>query len=316
MSGRLVGAGFRAMGCDCFAGATAGAGDGRRAARALAAARAEVAACERALSRFLTDSDLSRANRGAGGWVAVGDRMAGATRAALAARRATGGRYDPTVLAPLVAAGYDRSFELLEHRAPRDPGGWRPGAEVEVEAGRIRVADGAAIDLGGIAKGWSAGRAVAAMREAWPAMPGGLVDLGGDLALQGRTPENGPWRIAVADPRAPGRHLATLFLEGGGVATSGRDRRRFGPGRSLHHIIDPATGRPARKGPLAVTAVASEPGRAEAFATLIAVGGPDAAVEAVAAHADLSALVVPDTGPPSLLGPVRVAWDGAMGLAS
>ncbi len=316
MSGRLVGEGFRAMGCDCFAGITAGTGDGRRAARALAAARAEVAACERALSRFLADSDLSRVNRDAGAWVEVDARMAGATRAALAARRATGGAYDPTILGPLVAAGYDRSFEQLEQRAPRDPAGWRPGAEVEVGAGRVRVAAGAAIDLGGIAKGWSAGRALAAMREAWPAMPGGLVDLGGDLALWGRTPENGPWRIAVADPRVPGSRLATLLLEGGGVATSGRDRRRFGPGRSLHHIIDPATGRPATGGPLAVTVVAPEPGRAEAFATLIAVGGRRTAEEAVAAHADLSALVVPDSGPPSLLGLARVEWDRAMGVAS
>lgn len=311
-----MGEGFRAMGCDCFAGVTAGAGDARRAARALAAARAEVAACEQTLSRFLPGSDLSRVNRDAGAWVEVDPRMVSATRAALAARRATGGLYDPTILAPLVAAGYDRSFEQLEERAPRDPGRWRPGAGVEVGIGRVRLAAGAAIDLGGIAKGWSAGRALAAMRAAWPAMPGGLVDLGGDLALWGPTPEGGPWRIAVADPRAPGSHLATLLLEGGGVATSGRDRRRFGPGRSLHHIIDPATGEPARGGPLAVTVVAPEPGRAEAFATLIAVGGRAAAEEAVAAHADISALLVPDAGPPVLRGPARAEWSRALEAAS
>jgi thiamine biosynthesis lipoprotein len=154
------------------------------------------------------------------------------------------------------------------------------------------------------------------MREARPAIPGGLVDLGGDLALWGRTPEGGPWRVAVADPRVPGSHLATLLLEGGGVATSGRDRRRFGPGRSLHHLIDPATGEPARGGPLTVTVVAPEAGRAEAFATLIAVGGRDTADAAVAAHADISALVVPDTGPPALVGPARVEWTRAMEMAS
>ena len=84
-------------------------------------------------------------------------------------------------------------------------------------------------------------------------LPGGLVDLGGDLALWGRPPEGGRWRIAVADPRTPGGTLATLEVVGGGVATSGRDRRRFGPGGSLHHLIDPSTGAPARGGPLAVT---------------------------------------------------------------
>ncbi len=310
-----MGDAFRAMGCHCFAGVTAAPGDRRPAGRRVAAARAEVAACERSLSRFRADSDLARVNRGAGTWIRVGARMAGATRAAIAARLATGGVYDPTILAPLVAAGYDRSFEQVGERPPSEPSGWCPGAEVEVDAGRVRVAAGGAIDLGGIAKGWSAGRALAAMREAWPAMPGGLVDLGGDIALRGHAPEGGPWRIAVADPRAPGRHLAALLLEGGGVATSGRDRRRFGPGRSLHHIIDPHTGRPATGGPLAVTVVAAAPGSAEAFATLIAVGGRRSAEEAVAAHADLSALLVPDAGPPALLGPVRIAGMPAVEVA-
>ena len=82
MSGRLMGEGFRAMGCDCFAGVTAGAGDGRRAARALVAGRAEVTACEETLSRFLPGSDLSRVNDGSGTWVEVDPRMAAATRAA------------------------------------------------------------------------------------------------------------------------------------------------------------------------------------------------------------------------------------------
>jgi FAD:protein FMN transferase len=142
-------------------------------------------------------------------------------------------------------------------------------------------------------------------------MPGGLVDLGGDLALWGRTPEGGPWRVAVADPRHPGARLATLLVDGGGVATSGRDRRRFGPGRSLHHLIDPATGEPARGGPLTVTVVAPEAHRAEAFATLLALGDLRVAETAVAAHADIAALLVPDAGEPVALGPARL--DGRPG---
>ena len=217
------------MGCDCAIRVTAAAGDARRVRRVLAAAGDEIAACERALSRFLPDSDLSRVNRGAGDWVAVGPRMAGATRAALAARVATGGRYDPTILAALKAAGYDRCSRCSTTARPARRG-LAPGGAVEVEDARVRVAEGTALDLGGIAKGWVAERALEAMREAWPALPGGLVDLGGDLALWGRTPDGGPWRVAVADPRRPGAHLATLLVAGGGVATSGRDRRRFGPG--------------------------------------------------------------------------------------
>jgi thiamine biosynthesis lipoprotein len=306
--GRLIIERFRAMGCDCAVAATAAPADTRRARRALAAARDEVTACERALSRFLPGSDLARVNRAAGSWVEVGPRMAGATRAAIAARRLTDGRYDPTVLPALEATGYDRSFELLDGRAPRPAAGWRPGAPLEAADRRVRVGGGARIDLGGIAKGWSAERALEAMRDAWPGMPGGLVDLGGDLALWGRTPEGGPWRVAVADPRRLGAHLATLLVDGGGVATSGRDRRRFGPGRSLHHLIDPATGAPSRAGPLTVTVVAPQAHRAEAFATLLALGDLRTAEAAVAAHADIAALLVPDAGDPAIVGPARLEW--------
>ena len=95
MSARLHGNPFRAMGCECAVRVTAAPGDSRRVGRALAAAHDEVAACERALSRFLPDSDLARANRGAGDWVAVGPRMVGATRAALAARAGHRGALRP-----------------------------------------------------------------------------------------------------------------------------------------------------------------------------------------------------------------------------
>ena len=309
MSARLERIAFRAVGTDCSAAVTAGGADLRRARRALAAAHAEVAACEAALSRFDPSSDLSRLNRDAGAWVAVDTRLVEALRLALRMRVATHGRFDPTVLPALVAAGYDRSFELLEERPPRQTDGWRAGAAVEVDEHgvRARIAAGAALDLGGIGKGYAAARALEAMRDAWPSLPGALVDLGGDLALWGSTPEGGPWRIDVADPRSPGATAGRLLLSGGGVATSGRDVRRFGPGRSLHHLIDPATGEPAKPGPLAVTVVAAHAAEAEAHATALAISSPADARAHVAANPQIAALVVPHVGEPFGLGALPLA---------
>jgi FAD:protein FMN transferase len=309
MSARLERVAFRAVGTECSAAVTTGAADVRRARRALAAAQAEVAACEAALSRFDPSSDLSRLNRDSGSWVIVGERLVEALRLALRARVATRGRFDPTVLPALVAVGYDRSFELLEERPPRQADGWRAGAAVEVDehVGRARIDAGAALDLGGIGKGYAAARALEAMRDAWSALPGGLVDLGGDLALWGSTPEGGPWRIDVADPRSPGATAGRLLLSGGGVATSGRDVRRFGPGRSLHHLIDPATGEPAKPGPLTVTVVAAHAAEAEAHATALAISGPADARSQVAANPKIAALVVPRVGEPYGLGALPLA---------
>ena len=247
---------WRAVGTTCSAAVTSCRGD-RRAQAALAAAQTEVAAVERELSRFDPASDLSRLNAAGGAWLPVGQRLLEALRLALRAREDTSCRFDPTVLPALAAAGYDRSFEQLEERPAVRADGWRPCAAIELDenGGRARLEPGAAVDLGGIGKGYAAQRALDAMANAWPGLPGGLVDLGGDIALSGETPEGGPWRIAVADPRGSGT-LGVLLLSAGGVATSGRDRRRFGPGASLHHLIDPATGEPALPGPLSVTVVA------------------------------------------------------------
>ena len=295
---------FAAMGTTCLTGVTTAPGDVRDARRALAAGRAEVDRCERALSRFDPASDLCRLNAGSGSWIQVDERLVDVLAGAVQLREETGGRFDPTILPALVAAGYDRTFVELEPRAPRTAEGWRAGAAVEVDrdAGRARVEDGAAVDLGGIGKGFSAMRVLDALERAWPEMGGGLVDLGGDIAVRGRPPDGGPWRVAVADPRRPGEELATLALDAGGVATSGRDRRRFGPDRSLHHLIDPKTGAPAVAGPLSVTITGPDTAAAEAYATALAISSPDDSRALLAARQHLAALVIPADGAPFELG--------------
>ena len=299
---------WRAVGTSCSAAITAPNGEEPRARVALVAAQDEVEACEAELSRFRPESDLSRLNAAAGTWVPVGRRLLEALELAMRAREDTGGRFDPTILPALVAAGYDKSFELLEERAAKHPIGWHAGAEVELDhrRGRARLALGTAVDLGGIGKGYAAGRALDAMLRRAPSLPGGLVDLGGDIAVRGEAPEGGAWRVAVGDPRRPGETLTVLALADGGVATSGRDARRFGPARSLHHLIDPETGESALAGPFTVTVVASDPSEAEAHATTLAIAGLSEAEAHIAARPHLSALYVPHAGPAIPLGPLPV----------
>ena len=295
---------FAAMGTACSVAVSAGERDTASAHMSLNAGRSEVERCETALSRFDPQSDLSLLNRMAGEWVAVDVRLIEALEAARQARAETAGRFDPTILPALVAAGYDRSYELLtEHeRAPLD--GWRAGARIDTDPGngRARIERGAAVDLGGIGKGFAATRALGAMRATWPGANGALVDLGGDIAVWGAPPEGGSWRIDIADPRTPGALAGTLELARAGVATSGRDTRRFGPGRSLHHLIDPRTGAPAASGPLAVTVVAASATQAEAHATALSIADVDAARAHVAGFPDIAALLIPHTGAPIVLG--------------
>jgi thiamine biosynthesis lipoprotein len=299
---------FRAMGTMCELAVAATPEEEPHAQRALAAGVAEVETCEGILTRFDPTSDLSRLNAAAGAWVAVDARLVAALRAAVRMRRATNGRFDPTILAPLLAAGYDRTFDELTHRRPRAADGWRRGAGISVDEDgcRARLRRGGAVDLGGIGKGFSAARAVEAMRLAFPALHGGFADLGGDLAFAGRPLDAEAWRVAVADPRAGGSTLTTLALTRGAVATSGRDRRRFGPDRTLHHLIDPETAAPATRGPLAVTVVADDAGEAEALATAFAISELDEVRGWVRTHG-VAALYVPHEGSPTMLGPLPIA---------
>jgi thiamine biosynthesis lipoprotein len=307
MIGRLHSVSFPAMGTTCTVSVTPREADRLLARRALLAGTAEVEACERALSRFDPASDLSRLNRAAGEWVAIDERLERALQAAVRIRSETGGRFDPTILAALIAAGYDRSFEQLDERPGRPATGWRAGARIDLSPGRARIERGAAVDLGGIGKGFSGARTIAAMRAAWPAMPGGIVDLGGDIAAVGTPPDRGPWRIAIADPTGRRATLGTLLLDDGAVATSGRNTRRFGPSRSLHHLIDPSTGAPASGGPLAVTVVAADATDAEGHATALAISSLADARAHLARHPDLAALFIDTSGDTNAIGALPLA---------
>jgi len=258
---------FRAMGCDVHVVV-----DGPR--QLLQLARDRVEELERRWSRFQPGSEISRLNLLAGSPVQVSPVTLGLVRRALQGARATGGRYDPTVLGDVLRAGYDRSFEQLAGHDPHAGSslgrGW---AEIVVDpaGSAITLPAGVGLDPGGIGKGYAADLLVAELRAAGAA--GVCVNLGGDLRVDGQPPGGGPWVVAIEHPLRPGP-AATVTIARGAVATSSRMRRAWGPaGNRRHHLIDPATGRPAASGLAAVTVLAAEGWQAEVLAKAAFLGG-------------------------------------------
>ena len=217
-------------------------------------AEAEFHRLEAVMSRFRDDSELSRLNRD--GELDASPDLVRVVELALDARERTAGRFDPTVHDALVAAGYDRTFADV---GDGPLGAVRPaGGEVCVDRGRITLGEGVHLDLGGIGKGYAAERAAALLALAGPC----LVNAGGDIAVRG-----GAWTVGVEG--------TTLEIENAGLATSGRDRRRWlRGGREQHHLIDPWTGRPAETELLKVTVVAADAVEAEVQAKNVFLGGP------------------------------------------
>ena len=252
---------FRAMGTDVEA--LLDAPPSAESVLALASVEREFLRLEGILTRFDPDSELSRLN--AHGSIDPPPELREVVELALEARGRTGGRFDPTIHDALVAAGYDRSLELLRGEA-RAPGEAAPGGgSVHVGNALITLEPGVRLDLGGIGKGYAVDRALDLLAPFGPC----LVNAGGDLAVSG-TPAPGVWAVAVETSEGP----RTLGLSSGALATSGSDRRRWrtaiGTG---HHLIDARTGRPSESDLLRVTALGRTAVEAEVTAKSLFLAG-------------------------------------------
>lgn len=139
----------------------------------------------------------------------------------------------------------------------------------ELEARLTRP--GAGLDLGGIAKGFALDRAARILRQ--NGVSDALINAGGDLRALGRRGDR-PWRIGIRNPRNRDAVMAVVALEPGeAIVTSGDYERTFRhDGRRYHHLLDPATGRPARAARQA-TVLGSRATEADAWSTALFVAG-------------------------------------------
>ena len=125
------------------------------------------------------------------------------------------------------------------------------------------------IDGGGLAKGLAADRLAATLAD----HAAFAIDCAGDVRIGGRA---GLARtLRIADPFG-GPPVHALQLTAGAAATSGVGRRswRTAGGAVAHHLIDPATGRPAWTGVVQATAFAPTALEAEILAKTALLRGP------------------------------------------
>lgn len=114
---------------------------------------------------------------------------------------------------------------------------WR---QLEFDADRVRFRrPGMALTLNGLAQGYAADRALAAVQA--HGIRDALLDTG-EFVARGHKPRRQPWVLGVRDPRDPEALAATLYAQGCSVATSGDYECIFTPDYRHHHIFDPALG--------------------------------------------------------------------------
>lgn len=240
---------------------------------------------EALFSHWRDDSTLSRFNAYSGtGWFDVPVALVQAIEEMHRLAVMTDGALDPTC-APLIDAwGFGR----------RQPGAPPPAPPGETELAALRercgwhhlewrskvpalrkVRPDVQLNLASIVEGFVLDELRPMLIQA--GLPQFLLELGGEVLAQGRSPDGNPWQIGIQAPGRPaGESLQSLSLENACAATSGsyREQRQL-HGETISHLIDPRTGRPVRQQAVSVTVVDASALRADALATALLILGPE-----------------------------------------
>ena len=223
-------------------------------------------------SNWIDDSEISRLNRGEVD--KPSEELSHVLRVAKTANKATHGAFDVN-LRPVI--------ELWKNAAKT--------GEVPTES-QIREArkQRDTIDLGGISKGYCIDNALRMIIKANP--EGAMVDIGGDVAVYGKSEQGNFWTFSIVNPFDSSKVWGKFRLQTverwkdikeeiyttKAVCTSGSYYRGFDiDGVHYSHIIDPRTGKPVYNdtSPASVTVVAYDCMTADVWATALCVMGED-----------------------------------------
>jgi thiamine biosynthesis lipoprotein len=244
-------------------------------------------------SFFSPDSEVSLINKNAGiKPVKVSKDTFELVKKTVEISELTGGAFDATIGPVMVlwdfAKGIKPAAAAIKERLPL------------VNYKNIVLDDGASsvmlkqkgmlLDLGGIAKGYTADRVTEVLQEA--GITSGIAAMAGDIKTFGTKPDGKPWSVGVRKPRGTPEELkGILKLKYSAVSTSGDYERFFLEGnRRYHHILIPGTGNPAPEFQ-SVTIVDQDGVMTDSLATAVFVMGKNAGLTFIKKH-NLKALLI------------------------
>ena len=254
----------------------------------------EMARLENVLSSWDPASEVSRLNAKAGrGPQPVSVDLATLAEESVALCTTTGGAFDPSVAPVLRAWGFFTESPAMPAPAANRAAASHVGCDrvsVDRHSWSIALADGAAVDFGGIGKGYAVDRALAILRAR--GVTRAKLDFGSSsLGFVGRT--DGGWPVVVADPRDRDKPVVSFRIGEGHVSTSSQSERSFeSNGHRYGHIFDPRTGRPVESRLLSVTVIAPKGSTADALSTALFVMGATEGKRLISRLQDVGAVFV------------------------
>jgi FAD:protein FMN transferase len=260
------------------------------------AAFARVAALDAILSDYQPESELMRLCDQAGGPpVAVSADLFGVLEQSRLMYQRSEGAFDVTV-GPVVRlwrrARRDRKMPAPKLLAKARVLVGLDQMRLDARARTVQLMKaGMKLDVGGIAKGYACGEAIAVLRQ--NGVLSALVAGSGDIVVSDPPPNAAGWTIGIGPleaPTAPPRHF--LRLKNAAVSTSG-DAERYVEigGKRYSHIVDPQTGLGVVDRS-SVTVVARDGATADSTDTAVYVLGPERGLALVEATEGAAALIV------------------------
>ena len=235
------------------------------------------------MSTWEADSDISRFNRAAAGtWQRLPPEFFAVLACAMETARDSDGAYDPTIGALVEAWGFGPAQgggvpDASELKSAQAGLGWRRVSLRSQDMSALQPG-GVRLDLSAIAKGYGVDLVARHLRDA--GIAAALIEVGGELYGYGRKPDGGQWQVlaeAAPDAEPDEEAICVIALDSVAVATSGDHWHAFEQdGTRYSHTLDPRTGKPVETAAAAVTVIAEDAMRADAWATALTVMGAEA----------------------------------------
>ena len=226
------------------------------------------------MSTWRDDSELSRFNRleDQSEWVGISEELHRVLSRSREISRMTDGAFDITVgpLVNLWGFGPDGrpeevpSAEALQQ--VKDRTGYQH-LKLRDNPPAVSAEPAQYLDLSAIAKGFGVDQ-VAKYLES-EGVSAYLVEIGGEIRVNGQKPDGTAWRLAVEEPSGEGRQVNRIVaLQQAAMATSGDYRNYYeSQGQRYSHTIDPVTGKPISHSLASVTVITENCMTADALAT-------------------------------------------------
>ena len=149
------------------------------------------------------------------------------------------------------------------------------------------------IDLGGIAKGHAVDNAIKLLQQ--HGIKQAMISAGGDTRIIGDK-KGRPWYVGIRHPRNKNESAVVLPLSQTAISTSGDYERYFIKDKVRHHhIINPSTGKSARK-LRSVSIIGVDSTTTDALSTTVFILGLSKGMKLVASLKDIEAIIIDNNG--------------------